>query len=215
LSDPAGTRIKICGLARPEDARLAASLGADFLGLVLAESSRRVDPERARRWVPEVRAEFPQCRWVGVFVRPSEAEVAEAVEALPLDLVQIHGLAREESVAPSVPWIRAAGGSEAVDLLRRLAGSPGPPPWAVLVDHSSGAGGTGRSFDWNLLRDRSEDAVRLFVAGGLAADNVGRAIEAARPYAVDASSRLEISPGRKDPEKMRAFVAAVRGGIHE
>lgn len=220
------TAIKICGLARANDARLAAQLGADFLGLVLAESPRRVALRDARRWVAEIQAEFPDPRWVGVFVRPSKEEVRDAVAALGLDLVQVHGLRPEEGFASPVPWIRAVpasdlraeevpGGSE------EMPAAPAAGPWALLVDSAGagGSGGTGQSFDWNLLRDWKERSRvgaagprpnLLFLAGGLGPDNVREAIRIVRPYAVDASSRLEASAGRKDHQALREFVRAVR-----
>ena len=209
------TRIKICGLTRGEDALLAARLGAEFLGVVLAESPRQVRMAEAREWVAEVRAEFPHSRWVGVFARPSPEEVASAVAALSLDLVQLHGCACKDLPASPVPIIRAVS-SEEIPALRRSAGDPSA--WAVLVDRAA-HGGTGETFDWSPLqgwRDwmaaSSEESPRprLFLAGGLGPETVADAIRSVRPYAVDASSRLEVSPGRKDPERIRAFIAAAR-----
>ena len=94
---PPRTRIKICGLTNEEDARLAARLGADFLGLVLAESPRRVRVQEARAWVAALKGGDRRAQLVGVFLRPSAAEVEDAVQALGLDLVQIHGRALKEA----------------------------------------------------------------------------------------------------------------------
>lgn len=209
------TRIKICGLARGEDALLAARLGAEFLGVVLAESPRQVRIAEARAWVAEVRAEFPHSRWVGVFVRPRAEEVAAAVAALGLDLVQLHGCAPGDVPQSPVPVIRAVAAAE----IPALRDAPkDPAAWAVLVDRAA-RGGTGETFDWSPLKGwrdwmsaGAEEGPwpRLFLAGGLGPDNVADAIRAVRPYAVDASSRLEAAPGRKDPEKVRAFIAAAR-----
>jgi len=240
------TRIKICGLTRGSDALLSARLGADYLGVVLAESPRRVRVAEARSWVAEVRAEFPHSHWVGVFVRPSAAELEDAVRALNLDLVQIHGLgtgvvpgmpvpampvpamqvpgmpvpavpvpAMQVPASP-VPVVRAVAAAE-IPALRAAGGDP--TVWALLIDRAAG-GGTGEAFDWSPLKGWREwlgerapgaDPPRLFLAGGLGPDNVADAIRAVRPFAVDASSRLEASPGCKDPEKIRAFIAAARG----
>jgi phosphoribosylanthranilate isomerase len=217
------TRVKICGLTRAEDALLAADLGADFVGVVLAPSPRRCDPAEARKWLPEARERG--ARAVGVFVAPSAAELAEAVEALGLDLVQVHGL--PAAVAPTCPWIRAGSWADARAWIRETQGrvraprapegiDPSPPnvpaPWGILAD-TGATGGTGRSFDWGALagwRSWTPGEVRLFLAGGLSPETVGAAIAAVRPWAVDASSRLEAEAGRKEPGRMRAFLDAVR-----
>jgi phosphoribosylanthranilate isomerase len=209
------TRVKICGLARREDALHAAGLGAEFLGIVLSPSPRRVQVQAVAPWIAEVRAAFPASRLVGVFVRPSAEEVARAVERLGLDLIQVHGLELSAPFRSPVDWIHAAGPEEARRLLARLRSAG--DPWAVMADTPAegGAGGTGRTFDWGLLGRPGGGAPRLFLAGGLDAENVGEAIRAVRPYAVDASSRLEEGPGRKDPRKVSAFIRAVRATDRE
>jgi phosphoribosylanthranilate isomerase len=233
-------RVKICGITRAEDARCAARLGADYLGLVCAESPRRLDLSRAD-WIAEVRAEFPSVQWVGVFVRPDAAELADLTARLGLDLVQLHD-PHPASVPRDLPWILATRPGAAVgaptssdsptagDAAPSTAAlrTPTPPaealpfgdapgagrpgePWALLVDTPDPAlaGGTGRTFDWSGISGWSSE-VRLFLAGGLAADNVGAAIAQVRPFAVDASSRLERAPGIKDPDELAAFFEAVR-----
>jgi phosphoribosylanthranilate isomerase len=225
------TRIKICGLTSEGDARHAAACGAQFVGLVLAESSRRADVSEAARWLPAIRREFPAVRVVGVFVRPSAAEVTEAVDRLGLDLVQVHGVeyvapGAAQRVAPCTaehaeedawgfasprPLILAAGPES-------LARAAAARPWAILADcvGPKGAGGTGTPLDWAALAASLPDGLgraeepRLFLAGGLDAGNVAEAIRVVVPWAVDASSRLEITPGRKDPAKVAAFCEAVR-----
>jgi phosphoribosylanthranilate isomerase len=200
------TGIKICGLTREDDARHAAACGAGFLGLVLAESPRRADMTRAVRWLPAIRREFPAVRFVGVFVRPSAVEVSEAVERCGLDLVQLHGVDHPEELASPRPLILAAGPES-------LAHAAAARPWAVLADRvgPGSAGGTGLPLDWaGLVADLPPELPRLFLAGGLDAANVGEAIRVVRPWAVDASSRLEITPGHKDAAKVRAFCEAVR-----
>lgn len=201
------TRIKICGLRREEDARCAAELGADFLGFVLAESPRRAEPREIGPWVRVLRADFPALRLVGVFVRPGTADLQAAVEALSLDLVQLHGLDAGGRLPSARPVILACGPRD-----WRAAEAQGA--WAVLVDSAGPhGGGTGRPWDWTSLA--GERPSRLFVAGGLGADNVAAAIRALRPYAVDASSRLESSPGCKERARIEAFVAAVRAADRE
>jgi phosphoribosylanthranilate isomerase len=241
------TRIKICGLTNDVDARHAAVCGAQFLGFVLAASPRRADPSEVAHWLPAIRRAFPAVRVVGVFVRPSAADVAEAVARLRLDLVQVHGMEHAAGVAAQFaadlasprPLILAAG-PEA--LVRAAA----VRPWAVLADRvgPTGEGGTGVPLDWAGLAEglpaglqRAEEPSgpaetttaagvaspgpparieaapcppRLFLAGGLEAGNVAEAMRVVRPWAVDASSCLEMSPGRKDPAKVAAFCDAVR-----
>ena len=205
------TRIKICGLTDEADARHAAACGAQFLGLVLAESPRRADVSEAARWLPAIRREFPAVRVVGVFVRPSAVDVAEAVDRLGLDLVQVHGVEHAVEFALPRPLILAAGPES-------LARAVAARPWAILADRvgPKGAGGTGAPLDWTALAAGLPDGLRiaeeprLFLAGGLDAGNVAEAIRVVRPWAVDASSRLEMAPGRKDPAKVAAFCEAVR-----
>jgi phosphoribosylanthranilate isomerase len=217
------TAIKICGLTRRSDAAQAASLGVDLLGFIFAPSPRKADPKELRAWLPEMKREYPRVRMVGVFLRPQVDEVEEVAAALCLDLVQVHGWEERPGVALSVDWILAAGAEFAPAVLRRFGSGEQDPtsdgqggrriPWAILVDNSApdGAGGSGCPFDWSALEatDRAP-GVRLFLAGGLEADNVAEAIARIRPYGVDASSRLEVAPGVKDPARVIAFVKAVR-----
>lgn len=226
------TRIKICGITRAEDARLAASLGADYLGLVFAPSPRRVDPHAIRDWVREVSAEYPKVRWVGVFVDASEDEIARVAELVDLDLVQVHdrGSAGPLHSSPAAPGATSGApvfGRSPVSARRRLivavaagelgsavsgwSGAIAPDElYAFLVDSAveGRTGGTGHAFDWSALPpDRPEG---IFLAGGLSPENVADAIRAVRPFAVDASSRLEGAPGIKDPQRLRAFFEAIR-----
>lgn len=196
-------RVKICGITRPQDARAAARLGADYLGLVCAPSPRRIDP-RQIGWLSEVREEFPRVEWVGVFVEPDPLEMAETSDRLKLDLLQIHA-SDPSRVECDRPWIWA---THAGTFLKSGALPTGA--FAVLLDtpDSTRAGGTGRTFDWRSIEHVSS-GVRLFLAGGLGPDNVADAISITRPFAVDVSSRLEHAPGEKDPERLAQFFAAI------
>jgi len=198
-------RIKVCGLTEPVGARAAREAGADFLGIVFAPGSpRRLDLARAAELVARVPA-----AWVGVFVDPDPAEVARIAAALELAAVQLHGGESPERCRE----IRAAAGVEVWKALDPRAG--GLERWAEAVDAvllDSGAGG-GRPLPWRDLAaglERARPAVPLFLAGGLDAANVGRAMTLLAPDGVDASSRLELSPGVKDPARVRAFVCAAR-----
>ena len=193
-------RIKICGLTHPGDMAHAVRCGADFVGLVFASGPRRVDEASLGDWLEDARGD---AEVVGVFRDESYERVLETVERFDLDFVQLHGQERGERWQHlPVRLIEA----RMVELGAVRGGRFAGAAWAELLD--SGAG-SGTPFDWALAREAAR-ATRVFVAGGLDPDNVAMAIDAARPFAVDASSRLESSLGRKDPERVRAFCEAVR-----
>lgn len=206
------TRVKICGLTRPEDAAAAVEAGADALGVVLAPSPRRVTLDGAERVFERVP---PFVARVGVFVDASEAEVAEAVERLGLAAVQFHGAEPPEACrrAP-VPVIKAVkvGTGFALEAAEPFRDSAA----AILLDTfvTGTSGGTGTAFDWHMIAALPGWAP-FMLAGGLGPDNVGEAIAALRPYAVDVSSGVEAAPGLKDASKIRAFIAAVRAADEE
>ncbi len=202
------TRIKICGITRAGDAKTAASLGCDAIGLVLWEkSSRYVTPVHAEEIVVSVP---PALETVGVFVSPTVDEVASAVRKLGLQAAQLCG------ELPSGPWselasqvrlIRSVGiGNKPVTEAVRI---PGIDDYLFDTQDSRFHGGTGRVFDWSLITGQKM-AQRVWLAGGLNAANVQEAIRTVRPYAVDVSSSVEESPGIKSGRKIEAFVQAVR-----
>ncbi len=199
------TRVKFCGMTRPEDAEVAARLGADAVGLILVPGSPRfIDlPQAAiiRRRLP------PLVQAVVLFLDAPSETVRRAVDELQPDLLQFHGDESPEFCASfGRPYLRAVPMRGAVDLAeweRRHAGAA-----ALLLDaHAAGElGGQGRTLDWSAIR-----ASRPFVlAGGLTPDNVGRAVREARPWAVDVSSGIERAPGMKDAGKMHRFIEEVR-----
>jgi phosphoribosylanthranilate isomerase len=197
-------RVKICGLTSAEDAYCALRHGASYLGFIFAESPRRVYPEDIAPWVDELRQE---AELVGVFRDQPPEEVARIVEALDLDLVQLHGSESGEAWRQlPVRLIEARGVSESRVAPSRLQDTA----WATLLDSiSSAGGGSGQVFPWHhavaLAKRR-----RVFLAGGLTPSNVGKAIAQVRPFAVDVSSGVESEPGHKDPAKLAAFLQAVR-----
>ena len=201
------TRIKICGITNAEDAAAAVAAGADAVGVVFAASPRQVTPAQAAAALAVVP---PAVARVGVFVDASAEEVAAAVSACGLTAVQFCGAeSPEDCDSVAVPVIRTVAigmdfGLEAAEPFRGHVA-------ALLLDtfHADKAGGTSQTFDWQSLGTVPGWAP-LFVAGGLTPDNVGACIAALHPYAVDASSGVECSPGHKDHAKLSAFCAAVR-----
>jgi len=203
--------VKVCGITSAADAALAADAGADAVGFVFwPMSSRRIDPDKA---AAISRALPPFVLRVGVFVDTKAEEMARLADQVGLDLLQLHGDEPPEAVVGlarrALKAIRVGKGFRAEEALRydKAAG--------LLVDtrlpgETMMPGGTGVPFDWSLVREVRERASFLMLAGGLSPDNVAEALSAVRPDAVDVSSGVESLPGRKDPEKVRAFVRNVR-----
>jgi phosphoribosylanthranilate isomerase len=201
------TRIKICGVTAPEDARLAAELGAFAVGMIFWKGSpRNVSIERARA----VAAALPRgVDSVGVFVDEPPDAVKEVAQAVGLAAVQLHG--HEDVHAYSIDGCRvlkAVAIGEEADVEQATAL---PSPVLPLLDAHDPVkrGGTGRTIDW-VLAARVAAVRPIVLSGGLHAGNVADAIRAVRPYAVDVSSGVEYAPGRKDPARLRALFAAVR-----
>ena len=205
------TRIKICGITRPQDAIEAARLGVDALGLVFyPPSSRALDLERALR-IREVLPAFVQA--VGLFVNPRQDEVEAALRVFPELVLQFHGDESAEFCArfgrpylKALPMGKAQNGT-ILDVNAVMALHPHATGF-LLDSHAPGAvGGTGQAFDWTSI---PELARPLILAGGLNPGNVAEAVRLVRPWAVDVSSGLESAPGIKDFSKMAEFVDEVR-----
>jgi phosphoribosylanthranilate isomerase len=201
-------RIKICGITNLEDARLAAGLGAHALGFIFyPKSPRSVRPDAAREIIRNLP---PLVMTVGVFV-DEEAEVVRGIaETAGLDWVQLHGQESPEyccSLGHRVIKGFRIKDPGSLSLLPDYRGSV----QAFLLDtYKAGtAGGTGETFDWEIARQAGESGP-IILAGGLTAANVAPAIHAAQPAAVDVASGVEAGPGKKDPEKLRAFFRAVK-----
>lgn len=201
------TRIKFCGMTRVGDALLAAQWGVDAIGLVFAaRSKRRVSVAQAR----DIRLALPPfVTSVALFMDDPVERVAEVIEAVQPDLLQFHGGEADDWCAQfGRRYMKAIAMGDGVAALPRLQAYPRAT--ALLLDGHAGGqvGGGGRAFDWSLLpHDLAQPVV---LAGGLDAGNVGAAIRAARPWAVDVASGVEAAPGIKDPQRMRQFIAAVR-----
>lgn len=222
-------RIKICGITNPQDALAAVDAGADAIGLnFYAGSKRCVGFHDAKQIASAV---GKNCVKVGVFVNHSADQLNDIAETVGLDAVQLHGdqppsyLLDVDIRYPIVKVFRV-GGTGFVRMKADLVMCEkfGRIPEAVLVDADAPGeyGGTGKRLDWNSLADRGEllnfdRAVpfHLILAGGLTPENVAEAIRIVRPFGVDVASGVEASPGRKDAEKMRAFIAEARRGFAE
>jgi phosphoribosylanthranilate isomerase len=202
------TLVKICGITNAGDARVAADAGADAVGLVFAESPRRVGVEEARR----ISIALPEnVIRVGVFVDEEPAEILRISREVGLDLVQLHGDETPEAVTAV-----QEGGVKVMKALRvrdavSLEVLDGYEADLILLDaHSERArGGTGQKFDWEVAKSLS-GRDNIVVSGGLGPENVREAVEFFEPYGVDASSSLEDEPGRKNGERVRRFVLAAR-----
>lgn len=200
------TRIKICGLTRESDVVAACEAGADAVGFVCyPRSPRYVEPVRLRALAREV---APFTVPVLLFVNAAAEAIAAARAAAPHAILQFHGDETEADCSQhAAAYVRAVRMEEGVDLLdseRRF-----PSATALLLDTPSAAyGGSGRAFDWTRIpRERGK---RVILAGGLDSGNVGRAVQAVRPYAVDVSSGVEDAPGIKSGVRIAAFIEAVR-----
>jgi phosphoribosylanthranilate isomerase len=201
------TAVKICGITRPEDALAAAHCGAHAIGLVFYRPSPRyVTPEKARdiiRMLP------PFVTAVGLFVDAPAEEVRNVLAVAPVNLLQFHGAETPEFCRGfGLPYLKAVRVRPGVDLLQYATDYHDAK--ALLLDaYVDGAhGGTGATFDWNLVPQGLPLAVVL--SGGLDADNVSDAIRKVRPWAVDVSSGVETGKGIKDAVKIAAFISGVR-----
>ena len=203
---PFRTRVKICGITRPEDGMMAAELGADAIGLVFYPPSPRfVNVETAQRIVAALP---PFVATVGLFMNAEPAAVRTVLSQVPLSLLQFHGDEDPDYCSAfGLPYLKAVpmgADAEVQDYKRRFATAAG----LLLDSHGDNKmGGTGQGFDWT--RIPTERHKPLILAGGLHPGNVAEAIRQVRPYAVDVSSGVESAKGIKDPELMRAFLRGV------
>jgi len=202
----ARTRIKICGVSRPEDVAAAVDAGADAIGLVFHPGSPRfvtlAQAESLAKALP------PYVTPVGLFVNAEPATIAAAVAAIPALVLQFHGdETPAQCAAARRPYLRAARmapGFDLLDFARRFDEAQG-----LLLDaHVEAFGGSGKVFDWSLVPRGVPH--RLVLSGGLHAGNVGSGIREIRPWAVDVSSGVESSRGVKDAAAIHAFCDAVR-----
>lgn len=219
--------VKICANTNLDDAKLAAELGADALGFVFAAaSSRRVTPEQVAPIVQELPEAIEK---VGVFAELDLPSIRAAVQYAGLTAVQLHGeynpelilglrkeLGSPVTILQTLHWQVTAGleqGEAFEASARRIAEDKLAARLLVDAKTASESGGTGTAFDWSLARASIEIARRgmpIVLAGGLRPENVAEAIRTLRPWGVDVASGVESSPGKKDPEKLQAFITNAR-----
>ncbi len=202
------TRIKICGITNVEDAHAAADSGADALGFIFVpETPRYVEVEAVRRIIGDLP---PFIAAVGVFADSSPEMIAEIARSCGLNAIQLHGSeapehCREVEALCRVPVIKAFR----VKDRDSLSAMRGYEVSAYLLDTyvKGKRGGTGEIFNWDLAEE-AKTYGRIIIAGGLTPQNVTRAIQQVRPYAVDVGSGVESSPGKKDHAKIKEFIEA-------
>ena len=201
------TRIKICGITTPEDARIAVEHGADAIGLVFyPKSPRAVTIEQAQ----DIAAAVPPfVTVVALFVDESASAIRAVLEQVSIGLLQFHGDEDAEFCRQfDRPWIKALRVRPETDITgscREFGGASG-----LLLDawQDGVPGGTRKTFDWALAD--GDYPMPVVLAGGLHADNVGEAIASLKPFAVDVSGGVEAEPGRKDQQRIKEFIAAVK-----
>jgi phosphoribosylanthranilate isomerase len=200
------TFVKICGITNLPDALVSVEAGADALGFnFYRPSPRYIDPRIARGIIEQLPGSILT---VGVFV--NEAEMETIANTAGVKGLQLHGDESPADCEALKDWyvIKALPVREDFDTGRVSNYNVD----AVMLDtgHKTLKGGTGQIFDWSIARRVNELGVRMFLAGGLSPDNVGEAIQSVHPYAVDACSGIEVEPGKKEHDRVRAFVKAAR-----
>ncbi len=205
------TKVKICGNTSLEDAKLAAELGADYLGFIFAEGKRKIDLNQAKK-IRDAMPDFEN--FVAVFFNQSKEEVQSVASALRIRTLQFHGdetaLYCQSFTSQGYNVIKTFRIKDAMSL-KRLDEYDVE---AFLFDAFSKEekGGTGKTFDWNLIVNKPFVHEKLFLAGGLNVENVAEAIQKVCPFAVDVASGVEKTPGKKDPEFLKKFISIVKEG---
>ncbi|MFA5361794.1 MAG: phosphoribosylanthranilate isomerase [Candidatus Omnitrophota bacterium] len=203
-------KVKICGITNLEDAKASIAAGCDALGFIFFKRSPRyIPPPEAREIIKRLPAGVPK---IGVFVNAREKSIKRTARLCGLDILQFHGNESPE-------FCRRFRGNKIIKAFRvknslDVKKISGYRVFAYLFDTYSGtqAGGTGRKFDWKLMERLHGSTAAVFLSGGLNEKNVSRAVRTVKPEWVDACSSLEISPGRKDHDKIRKFVRAAKSG---
>ncbi|HTL48490.1 MAG TPA: phosphoribosylanthranilate isomerase [Verrucomicrobiae bacterium] len=205
------TKVKICGNTNAEDVKRAIDLGADYLGFIFTESKRKID-EAAAQDIMRAFPEYPS--FVGVFSNQPKEFVETLARRLGLRFLQFHGdetaLYCQHFMDEGFEVIKTFRVKDAMSLKRIDEYNVS----AFLFDTFSNTekGGTGKTFDWNLIGDRAYLLDKLFLAGGLNVDNLREAIQKVKPFAVDVASGVESAPGKKDPQLLERFIKIAKEG---
>ena len=206
-----GTRIKICGITSPEDARACHALGADYLGVIFAESARQISPERAG----EIHQAVPEARLVGVFADADLRTIQAAARLASLSLIQLHGresddfcrTVREETALPVIKAVRPADLTSPPALVDQ--GAVDLPLFDLEKDAAARTEDILRLWSWAGTARRA--GYRIVLAGRLSPETVRLAVAQVSPFCVDVSRGVEKAPGVKDTARVRQFIAEVRG----
>jgi phosphoribosylanthranilate isomerase len=206
------TQVKICGITNPDDAQVAIEAGADMIGLIFyPPSPRYVTPEQARTIVEHLPSEIPV---VGVFVNETAETIAHIAEASGIQKVQLHGdEAPSVCAAVALPVIKAFRFTEHVRP-EMMASYETVDAFLVEGFHEKLYGGGGAMADWQQVATLHGYG-RIILAGGLTPENVRQAICVVQPYAVDVGSGVEVSPGQKDRQKVRAFIQQAKAAAQQ
>jgi len=209
------TKIKICGIKTVDDALAAIDLGADLIGFnFYPKSPRYVEVGHCRGIMSTVR-KYGHIKYVGVFVNTTVAEIIATMETCGLSLAQLHGDETPEMLneldGKAFKAFRGISTDFETDKRIRTDGAP-----AFLIDAAVKGlyGGSGVTADWNEVAELAKK-YPLLLAGGLTPENVAEAVSRVKPWGVDVASGVESAPGEKDPNKMKAFVQAVRNGENQ
>ena len=212
-------RVKICGITNLDDALVAIQAGADYLGFILYPPSKRAITEKEVHYLVSRLREQPDCPLlVGVFVDETADSMAQTLDYCGLDLAQLSGNETPNLIGdPASPIygksykaLRPMSVDEAeaeAEWYLPPEIAPGQPSLLIDAYHATLYGGTGQTADWSLAAQMAKSIPSLMLAGGLNPDNVALAARQVRPYAVDAASGVESSPGRKDHSLVRSFIA--------
>jgi phosphoribosylanthranilate isomerase len=205
------TKVKICGITNLEDALLSVKLGADALGFnFYPKSPRYITPEDAREIIEQLPSDVLK---VGVFVNEEIQKIIEIIEKAKLDAVQLHGDEQCE-------FVTSLKGSTRAEIIKAVRVTP-EFRWEDVLDFDADAilldsfskdqyGGSGKRFDWQIAQQVWTMIGCLYLAGGISIESVREAIQKVRPYAVDVCSSVESSPGKKDHELLRRFIAEAK-----
>jgi phosphoribosylanthranilate isomerase len=203
------TKVKICGLTNQTDAIDAIELGADALGFIfIKESPRYISPNI----VQEISQHVPPfVQLVGVFMDQEKAEIDEIINRCRIDLIQLHGNESPEFCTTMKRRVLKAFHIAEIGDMDAIPAYKGHISAALLDTKVGNArGGTGQSFDWGIALQAQQFNIPLILAGGINTSNIKKAIQLVNPYAIDVSSGVEASPGKKDYNKLQAFIEAAK-----